>query len=91
MHSCDTCYRALPERSERLKQILELEPSTMIEYKHHFKSMQDQSTYRNAKAYVFAEADENKKEEENKKDVPPEVAAAAAAAAAAIAQAEADA
>lgn len=39
---------------ERMKQILELEPSTVIEYKHHATSMQDMSTFRNAKAYVFA-------------------------------------
>eukprot|EP01041_Mallomonas_annulata_P003075 gene3075-6032_t len=39
---------------ERLKAILDLEPSTMIEYKHHASSMQDMSTFRNAKGYVFA-------------------------------------
>lgn len=39
---------------ERMKQILELEPSTIIEYKHHADSLQDMSTFRNAKAYVFA-------------------------------------
>lgn len=41
---------------EKLKEILDLEPSTMIEYKHHAESMQDLSTFRNAKAYVFAAA-----------------------------------
>lgn len=39
---------------EKMKQILDLEPSTIIEYKHHAESMQDMSTFRNAKAYVFA-------------------------------------
>lgn len=42
---------------EKLKQILDLEPSTIIEYKHHAESMQDKSTFRNAKAYVFAAAE----------------------------------
>jgi translation initiation factor 4E len=37
-----------------MKEILELEPSTVIEYKHHMVSMTDLSTFRNAKAYVFA-------------------------------------
>lgn len=39
---------------EKLKEILDLEPSTIIEYKHHAESMNDMSTFRNAKAYVFA-------------------------------------
>jgi hypothetical protein len=39
---------------EKMKQILDLEASTVIEYKHHAVSMQDLSTFRNAKAYVFA-------------------------------------
>lgn len=39
---------------EKMKQILDLEASTVIEYKHHAESMQDLSTFRNAKAYVFA-------------------------------------
>ena len=39
---------------EKMKEILELEPSTVIEYKHHAVSMHDFSTFRNAKAYVFA-------------------------------------
>lgn len=39
---------------EKMKKILDLEPSTIIEYKHHAESMQDMSTFRNAKAYVFA-------------------------------------
>ena len=42
---------------EKLKQILDLEPATIIEYKHHAESMQDKSTFRNAKPYVFAAAE----------------------------------
>lgn len=42
---------------EKMKQILDLEPSTMIEYKHHASSMRDMSSFRNAKGYVFAPAD----------------------------------
>ncbi|CAM9566847.1 unnamed protein product, partial [Hapterophycus canaliculatus] len=33
---------------ERLKQVLDLEPSTLIEYKHHQTAMQDMSTFRYA-------------------------------------------
>jgi translation initiation factor 4E len=43
---------------EKLKSILDLEASTIIEYKYHSESMQDKSTFRNAKAYVFAAAAE---------------------------------
>jgi translation initiation factor 4E len=46
---------------EKIKHILDLEPSTVLEYKHHSVSMQDNSTFRNAKAYVFA-ADSNSTE-----------------------------
>ncbi|CAM9296036.1 unnamed protein product [Discosporangium mesarthrocarpum] len=31
---------------ERLKQVLDLEPSTMIEYKYHKTAMRDMSTFR---------------------------------------------
>jgi translation initiation factor 4E len=41
---------------EKIKEILDLEPSTILEYKHHAVSMQDMSTFRNAKPYVFAAA-----------------------------------
>jgi len=44
---------------EKMKSILDLEPSTMIEYKDHARSMEDMSTFRNAKAYVFAPAPNN--------------------------------
>lgn len=43
---------------EKLKRILDLEPATIIEYKNHSESMQDRSTFRNAKPYVFAAAAE---------------------------------
>ena len=43
---------------EKMKQILDLEPSTIIEYKSHAISMQDMSTFRNAKPYVFAATSE---------------------------------
>jgi len=39
---------------EKMKEVLDLEPSTVIEYKEHAESMQDLSTFRNTKAYVFA-------------------------------------
>lgn len=42
---------------EKMKQILDLEPSTIVEYKYHAESMNDKSTFRNAKPYVFAAAD----------------------------------
>jgi translation initiation factor 4E len=34
---------------EKMKQILDLDPATMIEYKHNATSMQDMSSFRNAK------------------------------------------
>lgn len=39
---------------EKMKSILELEPSTVLEYKDFASSMKDMSSFRNAKAYVFA-------------------------------------
>jgi translation initiation factor 4E len=38
---------------EKMKQILDLDPATMIEYKHNATSMQDMSSFRNAKGLVF--------------------------------------
>lgn len=38
---------------EKMKEVLELEPSTIIEYKDFASSMRDMSSFRNAKAYVF--------------------------------------
>ena len=47
---------------EKMKEILDLEPNTVIEYKYHAESMQDMSTFRNAKAYVFQPDDTPTKE-----------------------------
>ena len=44
---------------EKMKLILDLEAATIIEYKNHAESMADHSTFRNAKAYVFAAAESN--------------------------------
>jgi translation initiation factor 4E len=38
---------------EKMKEVLDLEPSTIIEYKDFASSMRDMSSFRNAKAYVF--------------------------------------
>ena len=46
---------------EKMKKILDLEPSTIIEYKHHSESMHDLSTFRNAKPYVFAASEPSPK------------------------------
>ena len=42
---------------EKMKEILDLESDTVIEYKYHAESMQDMSTFRNARAYVFQKDD----------------------------------
>jgi len=39
---------------ERLKEILDLNMTALIQYKDHMQSLQDYSTYRNAKNYMFA-------------------------------------
>eukprot|EP00930_Biecheleria_cincta_P024908 TRINITY_DN17783_c0_g1_i1.p1 TRINITY_DN17783_c0_g1~~TRINITY_DN17783_c0_g1_i1.p1 ORF type:complete len:426 (-),score=61.67 TRINITY_DN17783_c0_g1_i1:48-1289(-) len=39
---------------EKLKEILDLDMNTLIQYKDHMQSLQDYSTYRNAKNYMFA-------------------------------------
>lgn len=38
---------------EKLKEILDLENQALIQYKEHASSMKDQSTFRNARNYVF--------------------------------------
>jgi translation initiation factor 4E len=40
---------------EKMKEILDLEPSTVIEYKHNANSMVDHSSFKHAKPYVFME------------------------------------
>ena len=39
---------------DKLREILGLDPSTIVEYKMHKQSLVDGSTFRNAQAYVFA-------------------------------------
>jgi len=39
---------------ERLKEVLDLDMNALIQYKDHMQSLQDYSTYRNAKNYMFA-------------------------------------
>merc|ERR1712224_960241 len=39
---------------EKLKELLDLDMNALIQYKDHMTSMQDYSTYRNAKNYMFA-------------------------------------
>lgn len=39
---------------EKLKEILDLEDQALIQYKEHSSSIQDHSTYRNARNYVFS-------------------------------------
>lgn len=44
--------------SEKLKLLLNLEPSTVIEYKSHKESLKDGSTFRNAQRFVIANVEE---------------------------------
>nr|AMA65231.1 eIF4E-2 [Amphidinium carterae] len=46
----DTRFRI----GEKLKEILALDMNALIQYKDHMQSLQDYSTYRNAKNYMFA-------------------------------------
>lgn len=39
---------------EKLKEVLDLEMNALIQYKDHMQSLQDYSTYKNAKNYMFA-------------------------------------
>jgi len=39
---------------EKLKEVLSLEDSAVVEYKDNSSSMKDQSTFRNAKPYIYA-------------------------------------
>lgn len=45
---------------QKMKQILDLEASTVVQYKYAAHCVQDHSTFRNAKAYVFAPAEATK-------------------------------
>lgn len=44
--------------AEKLKHLLNLEPSTVIEYKSHKESLKDGSTFRNAQKFVTASVEE---------------------------------
>eukprot|EP00429_Kryptoperidinium_foliaceum_P038470 CAMPEP_0176170850 /NCGR_PEP_ID=MMETSP0120_2-20121206/87463_1 /TAXON_ID=160619 /ORGANISM="Kryptoperidinium foliaceum, Strain CCMP 1326" /LENGTH=374 /DNA_ID=CAMNT_0017508659 /DNA_START=3 /DNA_END=1125 /DNA_ORIENTATION=- len=49
--------RGTPARfriGERLKEVLDLNLTALIQYKDHMQSLQDYSTYRNARNYMFA-------------------------------------
>eukprot|EP00744_Colponema_vietnamica_P001306 GILI01002184.1.p2 GENE.GILI01002184.1~~GILI01002184.1.p2 ORF type:complete len:255 (+),score=92.93 GILI01002184.1:61-825(+) len=39
---------------DKMRDILDLDPNTLIQYKEHIHSMKDGSTFRNATAYMFA-------------------------------------
>ncbi len=47
---------------QKLKEILDLEPSTIIEYKPNTQAMEDKSSFSNAKAYVFSNASDSENE-----------------------------
>lgn len=68
---------------EKMKSILDLEASTVLEYKDFASSMKDMSSFRNAKAYVFAPSEDGVKPPE-----PPSIEEQAAAAVAAVALAQ---
>ena len=55
---------------EKMKEILDLESDTVIEYKHHAESIQDMSTFKNAKAYVFQKDDASLNNTPSKTDTP---------------------
>lgn len=52
LDSSDTARRM--SIGEKLKDLLNLDESTQLEYKHFRQAMQDNSSFRNAKAYVYA-------------------------------------
>ena len=51
---------------DKLREILGLDPTTIVEYKLHKQSLVDGSTFRNAQAYVFAAKPEETPAEEKK-------------------------
>jgi singapore isolate B (sub-type 7) whole genome shotgun sequence assembly, scaffold_0 len=53
---------------DRLREILGLDPTTIVEYKLHKQSLVDGSTFRNAQAYVFAAKPEESTASEEKKE-----------------------
>lgn len=50
-NSANTSFSTI---GDRLREILGLDPTTIVEYKMHKQSLVDGSTFRNAQAYVFA-------------------------------------
>ena len=50
-NSANTSFSTI---GDRLREILGLDPTTIVEYKLHKQSLVDGSTFRNAQAYVFA-------------------------------------
>lgn len=50
-NSANTSFSSI---GDKLREILGLDPSTIVEYKMHKQSLVDGSTFRNAQAYVFA-------------------------------------
>ena len=73
-NSANTSFSTI---GDRLREILGLDPTTIVEYKLHKQSLVDGSTFRNAQAYVFAAKPE---------EMPAETAEAAEAAEAANAE-----
>ena len=73
-NSANTSFSTI---GDRLREILGLDPTTIVEYKLHKQSLVDGSTFRNAQAYVFAAKPE---------EMPAETAEAAEAANAEVAE-----
>ena len=64
-NSANTSFSSI---GDKLREILGLDPSTIVEYKMHKQSLVDGSTFRNAQPYVFAAKPEETvvvKEEKN--------------------------
>lgn len=54
-HRISPLRSAPPHPSEKLKAVLQLDPSTVIEYKAFSRSLKDGSTFHNAQPFVFAQ------------------------------------
>lgn len=64
-NSANTSFSSI---GDKLREILGLDPSTIVEYKMHKQSLVDGSTFRNAQAYVFAAKPEEQPAEEKKEE-----------------------
>ena len=64
-NSANTSFSSI---GDKLREILGLDPSTIVEYKMHKQSLVDGSTFRNAQAYVFAAKPEEHPAPEEKKE-----------------------